>query len=63
MLLLHAVGDGDHVRVHTGIEGVWEAAVLAHERDAFTRHVLDGHGLLEDRLVAWRDDAMEGEAR
>lgn len=42
---------------------VWEAAVLAHEWDAFTRHVLDGHGPLEERLVAWRDDTTQGEAR
>lgn len=42
---------------------VWEAAVLAHERDAFTRHVLDGGGTLEERLAAWRDDVLEGEVR
>lgn len=42
---------------------VWEAAVLAHERDAFTRHVLDGGGTLEERLAAWRDDVLKGEVR
>ena len=42
---------------------VWEAAVLAHERDAFSRHVLDGDGTLEDRLAAWRGDVLEGEVR
>jgi hypothetical protein len=42
---------------------VWEAAILAHERDAFTRHVLDGHGRLADRLTAWGADVMRGGAR
>ncbi|GAA2637945.1 hypothetical protein SMC26_23130 [Actinomadura fulvescens] len=42
---------------------VWEAAVLAHERDAFSRHVLDGDGSLEERLAVWRDDLLEGQVR
>jgi hypothetical protein len=42
---------------------VWEAAVLAHERDTFSRHVLDGQGPLEQRLVQWRGDVLEGEVR
>lgn len=42
---------------------VWEAAVLGHERDAFSRHVLDGTGPLEDRLAAWSADTVEGEVR
>ncbi|MFF4602942.1 hypothetical protein ACFY12_09355 [Streptomyces sp. NPDC001339] len=42
---------------------VWEAAVLAHERDAFVRHVLDGVGLLGDRLAAWGADVTEGSVR
>ncbi|MET8677861.1 hypothetical protein ABZW18_09775 [Streptomyces sp. NPDC004647] len=42
---------------------VWEAAVLAHERDAFTRHVLDGSGRVADRLAAWGADVMEGDVR
>ncbi|MFG2296071.1 hypothetical protein [Streptomyces sp. NPDC048603] len=42
---------------------VWEAAVLAHERDAFGRHVLDGKGALGDRLAAWREDVLDGEVR
>ncbi|MFB7630274.1 hypothetical protein ACFC0M_04905 [Streptomyces sp. NPDC056149] len=42
---------------------VWEAAVLAHERDAFTRHVLDGDGPLADRLTAWAADVLEGKVR
>lgn len=42
---------------------VWEAAVLAHERDAFTRHVLDGRDGIADRLAAWSDDTLEGEVR
>lgn len=42
---------------------VWEAALLAHERDAFVRHVLDGNGPLADRLAAWSADTAEGEMR
>ncbi|MDJ1132204.1 hypothetical protein [Streptomyces iconiensis] len=42
---------------------VWEAAVLTHERDAFSRHVLDGEGQLERRLAAWSGDVLRGEAR
>ncbi|MGH4029094.1 hypothetical protein ACQB60_09200 [Actinomycetota bacterium Odt1-20B] len=58
---------GDPAQLRPGRAGlapcVWEAAVLAHERDAFTRHVLDGHGTVEERLAAWGDDVLEGEAR
>ncbi|UUU34388.1 hypothetical protein JIX56_33635 [Streptomyces sp. CA-210063] len=58
---------GDIDRLRPGRSGlapcVWEAAVLAHERDAFSRHVLDGQGTLEDRLSAWRGDVLEGEVR
>ncbi|MFE0171626.1 hypothetical protein ACFWZ2_04865 [Streptomyces sp. NPDC059002] len=42
---------------------VWEAAVLTHERDAFTRHVLDGTGPVPERLAAWGADVVEGDAR
>ncbi|MEU6663180.1 hypothetical protein [Streptomyces sp. NPDC046821] len=42
---------------------VWEAAVLAHERTAFTRHVLDGEGALADRLTAWTADVTKEAAR
>ncbi|MFE3461044.1 hypothetical protein ACFXKD_26170 [Nocardiopsis aegyptia] len=42
---------------------VWEAAILAHERDAFTRHVLDARGGIADRLAAWEADTLEGEVR
>ncbi|MFE6823094.1 hypothetical protein [Streptomyces sp. NPDC057690] len=42
---------------------VWEAAVLAHERDAFARHVLDGTGPLGERLAAWGADTVEGDVR
>ncbi|MFD7980096.1 hypothetical protein [Streptomyces sp. NPDC059071] len=42
---------------------VWEAAVLAHEREAFVRHVLDGTGPAGTRLAAWSADALEGEVR
>lgn len=42
---------------------VWEAAVLAHERDAFTRQVLDGDRPLAERLAAWSADVLEGDVR
>ncbi|WP_406010772.1 hypothetical protein OG440_35105 [Streptomyces sp. NBC_00637] len=42
---------------------VWEAAVLAHERDAFARHVLDGTGPLVERLAGWGADTIEGDVR
>jgi hypothetical protein len=37
---------------------VWEAAVLAHERGAFVRHVLAGRGPLDQRLDAWSADVL-----
>ncbi|GGK48192.1 hypothetical protein [Streptomyces flaveus] len=58
---------GDISQLRTGRSGlapcVWEAAVLAYERDAFSRHVLDGDGALEERLAAWRGDMLEGKVR
>jgi hypothetical protein len=58
---------GDAARLRPGRAGlapcVWEAAVLGHERDAFTRHVLDGRGALEGRLAAWSADVLEREVR
>lgn len=42
---------------------VWEAAVLAHERDAFSRNVLDGQGAIEERLASWRKDLITGSIR
>ncbi len=42
---------------------VWEAAVLSHERDAYSRHVLDGGATIADRLRAWQDDTLEGTLR
>ncbi|MFG2129152.1 hypothetical protein ACGFNV_15320 [Streptomyces sp. NPDC048751] len=42
---------------------VWEAAILAHERDAFARHLLDGGGALADRLTAWNADTLTGDIR
>jgi hypothetical protein len=42
---------------------VWEAAVLAHERDAFSRHVLDGSGSITDRIAAWSADTLTGNVR
>ncbi|WP_280853418.1 hypothetical protein [Streptomyces sp. SAI-041] len=42
---------------------VWEAAVLAHERDAYSRHVLGGTGPLAGRLTAWGADTIAGEIR
>lgn len=58
---------GDTSRLRPGRSGlapcVWEAGVLAHERHAFSRHVLDGDGTLDERLAAWRDDVLQGEVR
>ncbi|QNP72856.1 hypothetical protein IAG44_27770 [Streptomyces roseirectus] len=58
---------GDAGQLRPGRQGlapcVWEAAVLAHERDAFARHVLDGRGGVEERLAAWRYDVLEGDVR
>ncbi|MER6348143.1 hypothetical protein ACWC10_32015 [Streptomyces sp. NPDC001595] len=42
---------------------VWEAALLAHEREAFSRHVLDGTGPLNARIAAWSADTVEGTVR
>ncbi|MEW2387600.1 hypothetical protein AB0933_04475 [Streptomyces venezuelae] len=42
---------------------VWEAAVIAHERDAYVRNVLDGTGPMAERLAAWGADVTEGHAR
>ncbi|MDQ0600374.1 hypothetical protein QF037_004719 [Streptomyces canus] len=42
---------------------VWEAAVLAYERDAWVRHVLDGDGEIGARLAAWSAEVLEGEVR
>ncbi|MEV5321441.1 hypothetical protein AB0K92_27995 [Streptomyces sp. NPDC052687] len=58
---------GDPARLRPGRAGlapcVWEAALLAHEREAFSRHVLDGTGPLPDRLAAWSADTVEGTVR
>jgi len=58
---------GDPAALRPGRQGlapcVWEAAVLAHERDAFSRRVLDGTGTAEERVTAWRDDMLRGEVR
>jgi hypothetical protein len=42
---------------------VWEAAVLAHEREAFVRRVLDGAGTAAERVGAWAEDVIEGDLR
>lgn len=42
---------------------VWEAAILAHEREAFVRHVLDGDQPIEERVAAWEKDVLEGGVR
>lgn len=42
---------------------VWEAAVLAHERDAYARRVLDATGPLAERLAAWSADTITGDLR
>lgn len=58
---------GDPAALRPGRQGlapcVWEAAVLAHERDAFSRLLLDGTGALEERVRAWEDDVLRGEVR
>lgn len=58
---------GDVSQLRPGRAGlapcVWEAAVLAHERDAFSRRVLDGESTLEERLTVWRGDVLEGQVR
>ncbi|GAA2168190.1 hypothetical protein [Actinomadura napierensis] len=57
----------DFTRLRPGRSGlapcVWEAAVLSHERDAFTRHVLDGRDVAQERLAAWCKDGLEGRVR
>ncbi|MGJ5826291.1 hypothetical protein [Streptomyces ossamyceticus] len=42
---------------------VWEAAVLTHERDAYSRHVLASTAPVAERLTAWRSDTVEGDLR
>ncbi|MEW2297839.1 hypothetical protein ABZ719_34950 [Streptomyces sp. NPDC006743] len=42
---------------------VWEAAILAHERDAFSRHVLDSSSPIPNRLAAWGADTLTGGVR
>ncbi|MDA2815308.1 hypothetical protein O4J56_31995 [Nocardiopsis sp. RSe5-2] len=42
---------------------VWEARILAHERDAFTARILDGRGDTAARITAWSQDAFEGGCR
>ncbi|CAL9353846.1 hypothetical protein [Streptomyces sp. enrichment culture] len=58
---------GDPERLRPGRAGlapcVWEAAVLAHEREAYVRRVLDGTGPLGERLAAWGADTLEGDVR
>lgn len=58
---------GEPAKLRPGRSGlapcVWEAAVLAHERDAFSEHVLRGVGTLDQRLAAWRGDVIEGDVR
>jgi len=58
-------GRPDHLRPgRSGLNPcVWEAAVLAHERDAFARQILDGSGTIADRLTAWSADALTGAIR
>ena len=53
---------GDPAGLRPGRAGlapcVWEAAVLAYEREAFTRHVLDSDSPLPARLTAWSADSL-----
>ncbi|GAA2308260.1 hypothetical protein OG879_00550 [Streptomyces caniferus] len=66
-LAVFAGPTGEAARLRPGRSGlapcVWEAAVLAHERDAVIRHLWDGRGPLDARLAAWRGDVLEGEVR
>jgi hypothetical protein len=54
------MGEPDALRpASTGLAPcVWEAAVLAQERDAFVRHVLGGDGPLQSRVEAWSSDVL-----
>ncbi|MEV4897570.1 hypothetical protein AB0K48_50385 [Nonomuraea sp. NPDC055795] len=58
---------GDPAGLRPGRAGlapcVWEAAILAHEREAFARHVLDGDGPIGRRVSAWGADVIAGEVR
>ncbi|MEH0580840.1 MULTISPECIES: hypothetical protein [Streptomyces] len=78
LLLTWIEGDMSDLAVFTGPVGqpqelrpgraglapcVWEAAVFAHERDAFVRRILDGTGPLAERLTAWGADTVEGDVR
>ncbi|WP_093780176.1 hypothetical protein [Streptomyces sp. yr375] len=58
-------GHADQLRPgRTGLAPcVWEGAILAHERDAFSRHVLDGSGPITNRLTAWGADTLTGTVR
>ncbi|MEI5522104.1 hypothetical protein WB401_03425 [Streptomyces brasiliscabiei] len=42
---------------------VWEAAIPAHEREAYSRHLLDGDGPVADRLALWSSDTLTGSVR
>jgi hypothetical protein len=37
---------------------IWEAAVLAHERDAFVRRILQDHSPVVERLQTWTADVF-----
>ncbi|GAA2331672.1 hypothetical protein GCM10009854_03540 [Saccharopolyspora halophila] len=44
---------------HAGLAPcVWVAALLAHERDAFSRHILDTAAPLTDRIADWSADVL-----
>ncbi|MDT0303452.1 hypothetical protein [Streptomonospora wellingtoniae] len=58
---------GEPDRLRPGRQGlapcVWEQAVLAHERDAFSTHVLGGDADLGRRLSAWGGDVVRAAVR
>lgn len=64
---LTAPAEGHHARTARawGTRGPCgrEAAVHAHEREAFVRGVLDGTGTAAERVGAWAADIIEGELR
>jgi hypothetical protein len=65
LIVAGPAGRPDHLRpARAGLAPcVWEAAVLAHERNAYSRHVLAGSGSITDRIAAWSADTLTGSVR
>ncbi|MFC4335901.1 hypothetical protein [Salininema proteolyticum] len=63
MAVFHRTGGGEFRPGWTGLAPcVWEAAVLDHERGAYSR-LLDGDGDLPRRIEAWSADVLSGPVR